>query len=339
MLVLSDGISPARPDQPQIRNPSKETIAETREAERMDPTWEFQAPQFVDFNHLEEKEEEDRRADEFFDVDHENGGQGELWTTALEVEENEEGGGEGPGPASQMMERKVSTPMNGTFSAGASSSSGAGAASQLTFVNVPLVPKVNKPFNLVTSWSQDGRTQKPNQKPQQPVKKRRRLSNAIVKTLMATSGNNNQNQKMTPRRKVPMSIFGYKAGATPKRLKTNLAEPRHGQNVGQTKPKRLLTIATVPKPFKLSTEIRAEERKVFEEKKKKENILHEELKKREKEREEMEQAAQISNYRKTLIHKPQPIKTFKRLEIKRSDKELTLPESPKFVPKRVRKMP
>ena len=303
----------------------------------MDPTWEFQAPQFVDFNHLDEKEEEDKRADEFFDVDHETG-PGELWTTALEVEETEEG----PGQTSQMMERKVPTPfMNGTFSVGTSSTSSAAAASQLTFVNVPLVPKINKPSNLVTSWSQEGRTQKINQKPQQPVKKRRRLSNAIVKTLMATSGNNNQNQKMTPRRKVPMSVFGYKNGATPKRLKTNVAEPRHCQNVGQTKSKRTVSSSssTVPKPFKLSTEIRAEERKVLSERKKKENILQEELKKREKEQEEMEEAAQMSNYRKTLVHKPQPIKSFKRLEIKRSVKELTLPESPKFAPRRVRKMP
>merc|ERR1712181_14271 len=91
-----------------------------------------------------------------------------------------------------------------------------------------------------------------------------------------------QAQKMTPRRKVPMSIFGYKNGATPKRLKTNVAEPRHCQNVGQTKSKRTVssssstvpkpsnpTIATVPKPFKLSTEVRAEERKVLSERKKK----------------------------------------------------------------------
>ena len=223
----------------------------------MDPTWEFQAPQFVDFNHLDEKEEEDR--DKFFDVDHETG-HGELWTTALEVEENEEGreDGEGQGQTSQMKERQVAPPMSETFSVGASSTS------QLTFVNVPLVPKINKPSNLVTSWNTEGqaRSLKSNQKPQQPVKKRRRLSNAVVKTLLATAGNNNQNQKMTPRRKVPMSIFGYKTGATPKRLKTNLAEPRHSQNVGQTKSKR--TIATVPRPFKLSTEIRAEERKVLQ---------------------------------------------------------------------------
>lgn len=306
-----------------------------KEEKRMDPTWEFQAPQFVDFNHMDQVEEEDKRADEFFDVDHENGA-GELWTTALEAEEAEEGlrGVAGPSTAS-----KVERPMNGTFSAGTSSTSNTAAAAQLTFGNVPLVPKINKPFNLVTSWNQEGGTQKMNQKPQQPVRKKRRLSNAIVKTLMATSGNNNQNQKKTPRRKMPMSIFGYKAGATPKRLKTNLAEPRHSQNLGQTKSKRIPASATVPRPFKLSTEIRAEERKVLEEKKKKENVLFEEMKKREKEREEMEQAAQISNYRKTLIHKPQPIKTFKKLEIKRSTKELTLPESPKFVPKRVRKMP
>lgn len=298
----------------------------------MDPTWEFQAPQFVDFNHLEEREEEDMRADEFFNVDHENG---DLWTTAVEEVE----GRSDEGHSSQMTSRNVPEPRTDSFSSGTSSTSSAAAASNLTFVNVPLVPKINKPSNLVISWNQGGLTQKTNQKPQQPVKKRRRLSNAIVKTLMATSGNNNQHQKMTPRRKVPMSIFGYKAGATPKRLKTNIAEPRLCQNIGQAKSKKILTGATVPKPFKLSTEVRAEERKVLEEKKKNENILYEELKKREKEQEEKEQAAQISNYRKTLIHKAQPIRTFKRLEIKRSDKGLTLPESPKFVPKRVRKMP
>ena len=55
-----------------------------------------------------------------------------------------------------------------------------------------------------------------------------------------------------------------------------------------------------------------------------------------KEREEQEQEAQLSNFRKTLIHKAQPIKTFKGLEIKRSVKKLTKPESPKFAPKRLR---
>ena len=42
---------------------------------KMDPSWEFQAPQFVDFNNLgggTAPEEEDR-ADEFFNVDMESG--------------------------------------------------------------------------------------------------------------------------------------------------------------------------------------------------------------------------------------------------------------------------
>ena len=48
----------------------------------MDPSWEFQAPQFVDFNNLERAE--DKKADDFFNVDMESG---ELWTTALEEAE------------------------------------------------------------------------------------------------------------------------------------------------------------------------------------------------------------------------------------------------------------
>ena len=49
----------------------------------MDPSWEFQAPQFVDFNNLgggTAPEEEDR-ADEFFNVDMESG---ERWIPQLQ---------------------------------------------------------------------------------------------------------------------------------------------------------------------------------------------------------------------------------------------------------------
>ena len=284
----------------------------------MEPSWEFQAPQFVDFTNLEKEVEEDRRADQFFDVDMESG---ELWTTAHE--ETHEVGTSGD-------------QSNGTLTVSSSRKS-------------MLKIKVNKPSNLVTSWSDRGRTLQASSrtKPQlqQPAKKMRRLSNAIINTVLASSGNNNQHQqRLGSRRKVLSSIVGYKTGGTPKRLKTNVTGPRLSTNLGKSKGPESLKIqptkgsatVTIPKPFKLSTEVRAEERKVLEEKKKKENKFVEEMKQKERERKEKEREAQISNYRKTLGHKAQPIKSFKSLEIKRSDKQLTFPESPKFAPKKVR---
>jgi len=309
----------------------------------MDPCWEFQAPQFVDFTMMDEKVEEDKKADDFFDVDMESG---ELWVTARSSEELEERYDESQ-PSQSSSKVAAATVSNGTFTVSSTSSS----PSKLRWENLPqlpkppLFPKVNKPSNLVTSW---GRDQEAGGPVNHKVKKRRRLSNAIVHTLMANSGNNNQQQQRkisrTPRRKLTASILGYKGGATPKRLKTNLAEPRLVQNVGRSKgfeglrqgskTKKVPTVLTVPKPFKLSTVVRAEERKVFDEKKKKEEKISEEIRRSEKEREDKERKAQMSNYRKTLIHKPQPIKTFKCIDIKRSEKKLTRPESPNFVLKR-----
>merc|ERR1711915_358663 len=140
------------------------------------------------------------------------------------------------------------------------------------------------------------------------AKKMRRLSNAIINTVLASSGNNNQQQqKMGSRRKVLSSIVGYKTGGTPKRLKTNVTGPRLSTNLGKSKglksqkiqPTKNSSTVTVPKPFKLSTEVRAEERKILEEKKKKENKFVEEMKQKEREREEKEREVQISSYRKT----------------------------------------
>lgn len=285
----------------------------------MEPSWEFQAPQFVDFTNLDKEVEEDRRADQFFDVDMESG---ELWTTANE--ETHEVGTSGD-------------QSNGTLTVGSSRKS------------MLKISKVNKPSNLVTSWSDRGMklqaSSRTKPQHQQPAKKMRRLSNAIINTVLASSGNNNQQQqKMGSRRKVLSSIVGYKTGGTPKRLKTNVTGPRLSTNLGKSKgleslkiqPTKNSSTVTVPKPFKLSTEVRAEERKVLEEKKKKENKFVEEMKQKEREREEKEREVQISSYRKTLGHKAQPIKSFKSLEIKRSDKQLTFPESPKFAPKKAR---
>merc|ERR1719495_2115096 len=79
------------------------------------------------------------------------------------------------------------------------------------------ISKVNKPSNLVTSWSDRGMklqaSSRTKPQHQQPAKKMRRLSNAIINTVLASSGNNNQQQqKMGSRRKVLSSIVGYKTG-------------------------------------------------------------------------------------------------------------------------------
>ena len=224
----------------------------------MEPSWEFQAPQFVDFTNLEKEVEEDRRADQFFDVDMESG---ELWTTAHE--ETHEVGTSGD-------------QSNGTLTVSSSRKS-------------MLKNKVNKPSNLVTSWSDRGRTLQASSrtKPQlqQPAKKMRRLSNAIINTVLASSGNNNQHQqRLGSRRKVLSSIVGYKTGGTPKRLKTNVTGPRLSTNLGKSKGPESLKIqptqgsatVTIPKP-----------------------------KQKEREREEREREVQVSNCRKTLGHKAQ----------------------------------
>merc|ERR1719322_996553 len=125
----------------------------------------------------------------------------------------------------------------------------------------------------------------------QPIKKRRRLSNAIAHSLNSPARNNNSKSskimkmQLTPRRTQAGSgsISGYKSGGTPKRLGTNTAEPRLAINIWKKKASARSNIEegnrpssapassssksskfflTKPKPFKLSTEVRAEERKV-----------------------------------------------------------------------------
>ena len=43
-----------------------------------------------------------------------------------------------------------------------------------------------------------------------------------------------------------------------------------------------------------------------------------------------ENEAELLRYRQTLVHRAQPIKQFRKIEIKRSDKMLTMPESPQL---------
>ena len=359
----------------------------------MDPSWEFQAPQFVDFNNLDRVEADNKKADDFFNVDMESG---ELWTTALSSLDNEAEEDDHPvlpppnesqhyqildvhettaTESSSHFNRssRVNNVLNVTqvVSNKSSVEDSKGSSSNVTdaptFSNAPLVPRqYRKPANLVTSWG-SGPVNKAtihirdlgmSSSSKQPIKKRRRLSNAIVHSLNSPARNNNSKSskimkmQFTPRRTQAGSgsISGYKSGGTPKRLGTNTTEPRLAINMWKKKSSLLSGLeensrpksapasgsssskffVTKPRPFKLSTEVRAEERKVLDHKRKEEESLKDKLRQKELAKQRKANEEELLKYRQSLVHKALPIKQYRKIEIKRSDKMLTFPESPQL---------
>ena len=311
----------------------------------MDPSWEFQAPQFVDFNNLERAE--DKKADDFFNVDMESG---ELWTTAMEEAESNDIRQEDNIHNKPITMEAKPQPM-GDSTAGSTSSS-------QTVAKTSIQQKTRRLENLVTSWSKDSGSKESSCKigsvssytssssaAKPPAKKRRRMSNAIIQSLTLPSQTNNKLLRLTPKRHKASSITSYKS-ASPKRLGTNSSEPRLAVNMWkkkglletnsnksegpQTAPASVSSkfFSTVPKPFKLSTEKRAEERKVIDHRRKENEMRQEKMRQAELERRNRESEEELVRYRQSLIQKAQPIKQFKKTLIKRSDKMLTMPESP-----------
>ena len=325
----------------------------------MDPSWEFQAPQFVDFNNLERAE--DKKADEFFNVDMESG---ELWTTALEEAETADmRKDEGKADSINNQTATVAIATQPTLQS-VSTAGPASTFSSITSTKTSIHNKTRRLANLVTSWGKGTASKEPSSSAGQggsvssytssssaakpPVKKRRRMSNAIIQTLaLPSQTNNNKLLKLTPKRHQSSSITSYKS-ASPKRLGTNSSEPRLAVNMWKKKallesnankmerpqsaPASASTkfFSTVPKPFKLSTEKRAEERKLIDHRRKENEIRQERMRQAELERRKKESEEELLRYRQSLIHKAQPVKQFRKIEIKRSEKMLTLPESPQL---------
>ena len=315
----------------------------------MDPSWEFQAPQFVDFNNLERAE--DKKADDFFNVDMESG---ELWTTAIEeaeandIRQEDNVNNQPVALAAKLLPISDST-------AGSTSSS-------LSVAKTSMQQKTRRLSNLVTSWSQDSGSKESSGKvgsvssytssssaAKPPAKKRRRMSNAIIQSLSLPSQTNNKLLRLTPKRHKASSITSYKS-FSPKRLGTNTSEPRLAVNMWKKKgllesnsnkterpqsapasaSSKFFSISTIPKPFKLSTEKRAEERKIIDHRRKENEIRQEKMRKAELERRNRESVEELVRYRQSLIQKAQPIKQFRKTMIKRSEKMLTMPESPQL---------
>ena len=80
--------------------------------------------------------------------------------------------------------------------------------------------------------------------------------------------------------------------------------------------------------FRLNTEVRAEQRAAYEETKRLREEEQERVLAIEMEELEREEQRQLMEHRKRLVHQAQPVRQFKPLEIKKSDKSLTAPVAP-----------
>lgn len=102
--------------------------------------------------------------------------------------------------------------------------------------------------------------------------------------------------------------------------------------------KSIVKPSTKIEEFAMNSDKRAKEREVYEMHKAERELEEEEARRQlEKEREE-EEKIHLRQLRKQLVHKPNPIRKYRAVEIKQSDKELTDPRSPEWQSKKRRKL-
>jgi len=123
-------------------------------------------------------------------------------------------------------------------------------------------------------------------------------------------------------------------------VKAELENQRQAALFKATEPKVLTKAPFIPKPsdkhlseisnFTLHTDRRAEERMAYEIEKKKKEVDLDEMKRQREERKKREQEQEVIQLRKQAVHKAQPIREYKGISIKPSDRALTLPMSPRL---------
>jgi len=123
-------------------------------------------------------------------------------------------------------------------------------------------------------------------------------------------------------------------------IEKELEEQRKAATFRATEAKVLEKVPFAPKPsekplseisnFVLHSDRRAEEREAFDLKIKQKEADLAGAKRELEERREREAQEEVQRLRKAAVHKAQPIRNYKGLDIVPSDKPLTLPESPKF---------
>lgn len=88
----------------------------------------------------------------------------------------------------------------------------------------------------------------------------------------------------------------------------------------------------------MNSDKRAKEREIYEMHKAERELEEEEIRMQLQKEKEEEEKINLKILRKQLVHKPNPIRKYRSVEIKHSDKELTNPQSPDWQSKKRRKL-
>ncbi|XP_032930516.1 targeting protein for Xklp2 isoform X1 [Catharus ustulatus] len=91
-----------------------------------------------------------------------------------------------------------------------------------------------------------------------------------------------------------------------------------------------LSGSVVPESFELATERRARERQEFEKRLADAEALRERYEEQIRQREEEREKEEVAKLRQEMVHKANPIRKYRSVEVKSSDQPLTTPRSPKF---------
>ncbi|NWV18137.1 TPX2B protein, partial [Origma solitaria] len=91
-----------------------------------------------------------------------------------------------------------------------------------------------------------------------------------------------------------------------------------------------LSGSVVPESFELATERRAKERQEFEKQLADAEALRERNAERIRQQEEEREKEEVAKLRQEMVHKANPIRKYRSVEVKPSDQPLTMPKSPNF---------
>ncbi|NXM93275.1 TPX2B protein, partial [Sylvia borin] len=91
-----------------------------------------------------------------------------------------------------------------------------------------------------------------------------------------------------------------------------------------------LSGSVVPESFELATERRAKERQEFEKRLADAEALREEYEERIRQQQEEREKEEVAKLRQEMVHKANPIRKYRSVEVKPSDQPLTMPKSPNF---------
>jgi len=209
----------------------------------MDQKYEFEAPQYVDFNNLAEN---DNEVDEFFNVDMESG---EAWVTANNtLGESVSTSYEGGAPTRGTIEVHAHEPEPMSMDDNHVRPS--------ETVEVPKQP-TRAPSNMVTSWSGPvirilgkgiNPTKAAQQRTRKPIQGKVGRANILstVQASLANPRNTTKHQHGTPRRLLTGNTR-TRGCSTPKRLGTNLFEPRLAVSRPRTQIQKSLNTPTASK--------------------------------------------------------------------------------------------